>query len=239
MKKQQNDQGDDGGFYQCLNNVLNHLEPIDALLENPVFKAELRRICSTLTFNQADAEEIFNDACLRLTQKIDKFDPSRSDASFIAWIRTMVRNLFFDRARRKSPKFDDTPSDELYGLRDSGATPEERFWQGELEDKLNDLIDKQDEPERLMLKYCLEDGLSFRQIAKTLEKHGIHRSHVTIGKVVRKLLKEFFDTKVSIPDVNRKANKLSKRPVEKARIRRKTAEVSKPKVTTRRTALKK
>ena len=154
QRKQQNDSGDDGGFFKCVINVRNHIEPIDALLEHPEFKRNLQRICRTLTRNAADADDLYNEASLKVAQKIDKFDPDKSNATFVGWLRTLVRNLYFDRFRPKSLVIDDTPSDELHGLRDPGADPYEQLWQTEFERELNKWIAKlEKDRDRLILTY--------------------------------------------------------------------------------------
>src|SRR5689334_19771783 len=125
MRKQTNDSGDDGGFFDCLTNVLNPFEPIDALFEHPVFQGHLRRICLAVAQNPTDAEDLYIDACIKLMRMVYKYDPAQG--SFVGWLRTIVKNLNIDRIRRKSFEFDETPSDERYDLRDSGPDAFEKL----------------------------------------------------------------------------------------------------------------
>ena len=240
MSKKQVDNGDDGGFFRCVIHVRNHPDLINELLEHPEFSPKLRRICRSIT-NWADADDLFSDVCVKLPSVIHQFVPSKSDGSFDKWLRRVTRNLFIDQVRRPSLPTESTPSDERFDLRDPGADAEEQLWQRELAKELNRLIaEQQEDSKRLMLTYYFQENLSFREIKDILKtEYDIHTSHVTVRNVVRKLLRQLWQTKISIPDVDRKANKLSKRPVVKAQINRKPAKVSKRRVATRRIALKK
>ena len=237
MRKQSNDSGDDGGFFDCLTTVLNHLEPIDALFEHPVFQGHLRRICLAVAQSPTAAEDLYIDACIKLIRIIYQFDPAKGN--FAGWLRRIVQNLNIDRIRRKSFEFDETPSDERYDLKDSRPDAFDQLWQQELEENLHELIAKQTDRDRLILTIFFE-GSSYRDIKEILkQQHGITTTHVTVGNVVKRLLGDFWKTKVSIPDVDRKANKLTQRPVVKAQLNRKAEKISKRRVGNRRHALKK
>lgn len=243
MRKQQNDKGDDGGFYQCVIDARNHPEQTNALLAHPDFLPKLQRICHAIA-SDWDADDLSSEVCLKLPSVIHQFDPSKG--SFDNWLRKVTKNLFIDRLRRRSLPIDTSrPSDERYDLRDPGADPEEQAWRRELAKELNRLVRNQDDRTRLILTYYFED-YSLREITEILATEGIDTTHVTVRNVVRKLLKKLWESKVSIPDVARKANdvarkanKVSKRPVVRAQIKRKPEKVSKRRITTRRIALKK
>jgi RNA polymerase sigma factor (sigma-70 family) len=236
MRKQTNDNGDDGGFFDCLTKVLNHLEPIDVLFEHPDFKALLSRICFAVTPNAADAEDLYMDACIKLIRIIDKYDPAKG--SFAGWLRTIVQNLNTDRFRRKTFDLDETPSDERYDLKDSGPDAFDQLWEREFKEMVNELAAKQNDRDRLILTIFFQ-GFSCRAIPKILkQQHRISTTHVTVGKVLKKLLGDCWKTKVLIPDVDRKANKLTQRPVVKAELNRKAEKISKRRVRNRRHALK-
>lgn len=237
MRKQANENGDESGFDKLVIHVRNHPESINELLEHSAFLPNLQRICRSISPDWTKADDLSSDVCLKLPSIIHQFDPLKG--SFLTWLRRVTRNLFIDGLRRPSLATDDTPSDERYDLSDSEDSPFDQLWKRELEKELDDLIGKQEERTRLILTYYFED-LSFREIQETLkDEHGIRTTHVTIRNVVKRVLKEFFLSKVSFPRVDRKANKLSKRPVVKAKPDRKTESLGKRRVRNRRIALKK
>jgi RNA polymerase sigma factor (sigma-70 family) len=183
-------------------NIRNGNEPIDSLLEHPVFKRRLKIICRTLASNPTDAEDLYNETCFRVWLKIDQFHPT-AEGSFFRWLRIVVRHLYIDRFRRRSLVLDDTRSEEQYDVRDPGADPFAQLIQAEMIKQLNELILGQKETERLVLTYFFQDR-SYREIAEILQtKHGIRITHITVRTKVRNILQKFFDTNMSKPKVDR------------------------------------
>ncbi len=182
-------------------NIRNGNEPIDSLFEHPVFKRRLKIICRASATNATDAEDLYNETCLRVWRKIDQFDPAKG--SFFRWLRKVVRNLNINQFRRKSLVLDDTRSEEQYDVRDPGADPIAQIIQLEMIKELNELILEQKETGRLVLTYFFQD-FSYREIAEILEtKHGIRITHITVRTKVQKVLQKFLDNNMSKPKVDR------------------------------------
>ena len=63
------------------------------------------RVARSLTRNQADAEDLVQDALLRAYRAIDRFDGRHPRA----WLLTILRNAQINRVRRKRPELLDDP----------------------------------------------------------------------------------------------------------------------------------
>ncbi|HEY6803050.1 MAG TPA: sigma-70 family RNA polymerase sigma factor [Pyrinomonadaceae bacterium] len=252
MNDKQNENGNDN-FTICLNNVLAKLEPIDRLLEHPVFIDRAHLICRSVTSSLppslSDSEDIYNEVSLKVTQRLHQFDPTRPRASFFAWLRKLTQNHVIDEMRRNKFVYDAKPAEEHYDLRDTQAIQDEQLWQQQLDEKLNALINGLSLRDKLILRYYFDDTVSkgiedassselekvslegskddsFREISKTLkEKHGLRVSHVTVIKVVRTVLQNFHKSSIEFPTVERKTNKPCDKVAKKSSVRRKADKV--------------
>lgn len=168
---------------------------IDALLEHPEFKRRVLKTCRVLTRNWEDADDLFQEVCIRVALNlVDKFvpDESKDFDNLFAWVRTIARNRFYDFCGKSRMRFDDERSEDLRSLVDEGADVNFQVSCNELERHVNNLPDK----ERLATTRFLE-GFSFREIQGELNGLGIECSHVAVRNWVRKGLKPFFtDLKV-------------------------------------------
>lgn len=81
------------------------------------------RVCRDLLGNEHDAEDAWQDACIKLWQNVGKWDPERGP--FVAWLAVLARNCALDLYRKRKRraeymlyKHDDSDEDLLNRLPD-------------------------------------------------------------------------------------------------------------------------
>lgn len=141
-------------------------EAFDALLR-PRWP-RLVRIAARIVGDPADAQDVAQQACLRLWQTMDRVRP---DEDLDGWIYRMVVNLALDtlRRRRARPEGRAAVADPAaLGLVDPGAGPEQRAIAAELERALADVT--ADLPPRQKAVFVLTrvEGLPPAQVAEIL-----------------------------------------------------------------------
>jgi RNA polymerase sigma-70 factor (ECF subfamily) len=130
----------------------------------------LYRTALRLTRNRTEAEDIVQEACLRAFRGFHRFDPGTNAR---AWLLTILRNVFLNRARREGREVfrgDATPEEEGESatLEAASADPEEEFFQtvvhGDVDRALNAL------PPAFRDVVVLADleGLRYREIAEVV-----------------------------------------------------------------------
>jgi RNA polymerase sigma-70 factor (ECF subfamily) len=148
----------------------------------------LHRYVSTITGDPAEAEEITQDAFLRLYSWLHR---GRSIVNIRSWVFRVAHNLAMER--RQSSKFisllDSASWDELAQRhRDLGPTPEEKVVNEERFERLHAALARLSPQERLCMDLRAE-GFRYREIADVL---GIGMS--TVGeflvRAIRKLKRE-------------------------------------------------
>jgi RNA polymerase sigma-70 factor (ECF subfamily) len=93
--------GIDAAVVQLRGGDPDALATLMARYQNRIYRYLLR-----LVRQPADAEDLFQQTWLRVTEKIRSFDTSRN---FDAWLFTLARNLAFDHLRRARPSSLDEP----------------------------------------------------------------------------------------------------------------------------------
>ncbi len=73
------------------------------------------RLAIGITGNQADAEEVVQDALWTVVRKIDTF---RGDSAFGSWLYRIVANAAYDKLRGRRGRLDDCSMDELSAMVD-------------------------------------------------------------------------------------------------------------------------
>jgi RNA polymerase sigma-70 factor, ECF subfamily len=123
--------------------------------------AKLYGICLRLMGNEAEAQEVLQEAYVTVWRKADRFEPAK--ASPVTWLAVLARNTAVDRLRRRHDMFEDLDAAANVEANDPSA--------------FNILADAQD---AIRLHYCLEalderagamirsafiDGASYPQLA--------------------------------------------------------------------------
>jgi RNA polymerase sigma-70 factor, ECF subfamily len=144
-----------------------------------------------LTYDRAEAEELTQDCFLKVWENLDRYEPT--EASLLAWIAALSRNLCIDhyRKRKREKGFhfitDDAVSQLLVGADDpqADAVRSQRVRLlleaiGELPDELAQVVLLRD-----------LDGLDYREIGDFLSlpdgtvKSRLNRARIELAKVVR------------------------------------------------------
>jgi RNA polymerase sigma-70 factor (ECF subfamily) len=120
-------------------------------------------------FNHADAEDITQEAFVKAWKAIDRY--KRTGAPFVAWVITIAGNLIIDHYR-KQQKVVITDNDKVYELKQDNQIPGPEI-QAELNFNnniiRNAVLKLNGDKQRVILMHFI-DGLSYEEIAKTLNK---------------------------------------------------------------------
>jgi RNA polymerase sigma-70 factor, ECF subfamily len=126
----------------------------------------LLRVATTLTAQQADAEDLVQDTLLRAYRAADRFDGRHPRA----WLLTIMRRAEVNRHRRRRPHLLDDPDADLerLAIADPRATPEE-IVVGESFDAVVDTeLAALPEKHRQVIWLVDVDGLSYAEAAELL-----------------------------------------------------------------------
>lgn len=114
-------------------------------------------------FDRADAEEVAQEAFLRVWQHAARWRPN-GGASFRTWLNRVVVNLCIDRKRRPSMAALDDQPDPV----DPQATPYEARLAGETSDRLAAALQRLPERQRAAIVLCYWEGESNIAAAEAL-----------------------------------------------------------------------
>jgi RNA polymerase sigma-70 factor (ECF subfamily) len=129
-----------------------------------------------LTKNEADAEDVVQDACMRAM----RYFSSLRDGDARAWLFTIVRNVWYSRVSRRAtvmetPTVDGTPDERP----DAALDPEERLLQQYAVARVRAAIEQLPVDFREVVVLREIEGLSYKEIAAVLR--------VPIGTVMSRL----------------------------------------------------
>jgi RNA polymerase sigma-70 factor (ECF subfamily) len=85
-------------------------------------------ICYRFTGSQSDAEDLSQEAFLKMYRNLASFDPEKG--SFTTWLTTLTRNLLVDNYRRSRLERASDSLDESYEGEEDGPTKAERLADG-------------------------------------------------------------------------------------------------------------
>ena len=85
-------------------------------------------ICYRFTGSQSDAEDLTQEAFLKMYRNLGSFDPTRG--GFTTWLTTLTRNLLVDNYRRSRMERASDSLDETYDGEDDGMTRGDRLADG-------------------------------------------------------------------------------------------------------------
>ena len=103
----------------------------DAYAWEQLAKSQHRRIygiCYRFTGSQSDAEDLAQEAFLKMYRNLASFDPAKG--SFTTWLTTLTRNLLVDNYRRSRLERASDSLDEGYEGEEDGPTKAERLADG-------------------------------------------------------------------------------------------------------------
>ena len=161
----------------------------DALFER--WSGPLLRYLERMVRDTATAEELVQEAFLRVHRARDRYEPS---ARFSTWLYRIATNLALNelrRPRRRRPHAStDVEEAEVPVLREAGPTPDERAHSRRVsvavEAALRDLPERQ----RMALWLVAVEGLAYAEVAEALEtsvgsvKSLVHRARTQLAAVL-------------------------------------------------------
>ena len=103
----------------------------DAVAWEKLARTQHRRvyaICYRFTGSQADAEDMTQEAFLKMYRNLGSFDPAKG--GFVTWLTTLTRNLLVDNYRRSRMDRVSDSLDETYDGEDDGATRADKLADG-------------------------------------------------------------------------------------------------------------
>lgn len=124
---------------------------------------KLFAICLKVTRNHAAAEDVLQEAYLKIWDRSDSFDPERNRP--LAWLGAIARNSAIDRyrARVRHPHV----GDEQLNLQESEAVPaDDRIIDMEREEQVWSEVEELDSDSEKELKSIYHLGLTYPQAAK-------------------------------------------------------------------------
>ncbi|MCB1721227.1 MAG: sigma-70 family RNA polymerase sigma factor [Alphaproteobacteria bacterium] len=125
-----------------------------------LFYSAAYRMCG----NAEEAEEIVQDAFLKLWEKPQSYDVGKG-AKFTTWFYRVVTNLAIDRARRKRPQ---AGPDVLDFMADKAPLADEILVQNGREAALEAAIQSLPERQKAALNLCFYEGFSNKEAAEIL-----------------------------------------------------------------------
>ena len=144
-----------------------------------------------MTYDRAEAEELTQDCFLKVWQNLDRYEPT--EASLLAWIAALSRNLCIDhyRRRKREKGFSFLSDDAVSTLLPSTDDPQADAVRRERVRMLLDAIaELPDELAEVVILRDL-DGLDYREIGDLLKladgtvKSRLNRARIELARVVR------------------------------------------------------
>lgn len=126
-----------------------------------LFYAAAYRMCA----NAEEAEEIVQDAFLKLWDKPQNYNPDKG-AKFTTWFYRVVTNLAIDAQRRKKPQ---AGPDVLDFMADQAPLADEALDEQDRQSALEQAIQNLPERQKAALNLCFYEGLSNKDAAEILE----------------------------------------------------------------------
>jgi len=157
-----------------------------------------------MTYDRAEAEELTQECFLKVWQNLDKYEPT--EASLLAWIAALSRNLCIDhyRKRRREKGFRFLTDDAVSAILPSGDDPQADAVRRErVRFLLEALADLPDELAEVVILRDL-DGLDYREIGDFLRlpdgtvKSRLNRARIELAKAIRRRLGQNADGQGSV-----------------------------------------
>jgi RNA polymerase sigma-70 factor (ECF subfamily) len=114
---------------------------------------------------EQEAEDIVQEAFLKLWQKPDAFDASKG-VKFTTWMYRVVTNLAIDKMRRKKPQ---SNPDVLDFMADKTPLADQNMEERQQQSALEKAIAALPERQRAALNLCFYEGLSNKEAAEILD----------------------------------------------------------------------
>lgn len=193
--KKSNNSDSEKEFEILLHEFLDGERRIEALLLHPEFVNRSLKICRVLTGSQDDAEDLFQDVCLRMLKYGHNLTRAKipDKRAFFAWLSKLTHNVFLDSVRRRRLLTDALPLENVT-LPDPAVSRDRE----DLKEEFVRLIGSLPLERRIAMEMWL-DGHSFRKISAQLRTLGFVTSHVTVATWLKSVLKVLI-SHVTVPE---------------------------------------
>jgi RNA polymerase sigma-70 factor (ECF subfamily) len=144
------------------------------------------------TYDRAEAEELTQECFLKLWENLDRYEPS--EASLLAWIAALSRNLCIDhyRKRRREKGFRFLSEEAVTSVLPAGDDPQaDAVGRERVRFLLEALADLPDELAEVVMLRDL-DGLDYREIGDFLKlpdgtvKSRLNRARIELARTIRR-----------------------------------------------------
>lgn len=137
------------------------------------------RLAYRLTGNPHDAEDLTQEAFMRVFRSLDRYRPG----TFDGWLHRIVTNLFLDQARRRARVRMEALPDDTERLASPRANPEHEVLANSFDPVLQRALDHLPPEYRAAVVLADMEDLSYDQVAKILGvKLGTVRSRIHRGR---------------------------------------------------------
>jgi len=121
-----------------------------------------------MTRNEAEAEDLLQDAYLRAYRFFDKF---QKGTNFRAWLFKIIRNVYINKYRKdaKVPQMMDVSDAEAIGSLSDTDTPENIIFDKLLDDDLTKALDALPDDFKMTLIMSDLEGFSYKEISEILD----------------------------------------------------------------------
>lgn len=142
------------------------------------------RTAMHLTRNPEEASDLTQEAILRAYKNFDKFD----GRNFKAWLLKILTNLYINKYRQKVREAPTTPLEDLSSFTPTSAEeemPDRQLFDEILGTEVEEALAKVPEDFRIVVILCDIEGMSYEEIAQTLEiPIGTVRSRLARGRAI-------------------------------------------------------
>lgn len=165
------------------------------------YKQPVLNLLTRMLRDPVEAEDLAQNVFVQVYRSAHRYEAS---ARFSTWLFTIARNLCLNELRRRSrhpaesmeqghPENESQPATQYEDRKT--VSPPSRLLQGELESKVAEAIAELPENQRLAILLCLQDELSYEEIAEVLDcslsatKSLIHRARESLKQKLKPYLK--------------------------------------------------
>jgi len=129
------------------------------------YRKKITQLLYRMMKNYEDAEDIYQEAILKATQRIDAFDSSRN---FYNWLYTIATNHCINQLKKRYRKLDKKYCEEILRATWGEKEPLKILENQELREYIHREIESLPERQRRVVQLRLLDGLSYEEISKVL-----------------------------------------------------------------------
>ncbi|MGH7993035.1 MAG: sigma-70 family RNA polymerase sigma factor [Limisphaerales bacterium] len=165
------------------------------------YKQPVMNLVYRTLHDETEAEDLAQNVFLQVYKSAGRYE---SRAKFSTWLFTIARNLCLNEIRRRSrhpadsieeshAEHEDQPRQQFEDK--SSVTPPEKLLQGELAQKIDEVLAELPENQRTAILLCRQEELSYEEIAKILgcslsaTKSLIHRGRETLKEKLKPYLR--------------------------------------------------